>query len=262
MFKVVILPLALSVGISLSGAGYAAALHQLSPALRSLDLDGQWQLTYGPIKSVDTLKQDLTAPPAEDTTIPATVPGNVELDMIAAGKLPDPTIGMRARELLKLEPYQWWYKRTFTAPELQNGEKAQLVFDGLDCLGTIWVNGKLAGRADDMFIPQQFDVTSLLLPAGSNNEVLVRIDPAAIVADQTPRYPGELGDYWGQGKVRKAPEMYGWDVVPRIISAGLWRDVHLDLLEPTHISSIYWSTVSVDIEKKDGGSDASVDHCN
>ena len=229
---------------------HAAGVDHLSPAIRSLNLDGTWQLTYGRIKSVDTLKQDLTAPPADDTTIPATVPGNVELDMIAAGKLEDPTIGLRARDLLKLEPYQWWYRRTFQTPKLDNGDKAELVFDGLDCLGTVWVNGKLAGRAADMFIPYRFDVTSLLRPAGNDNEVLVRIDPAATVAEQTPHYPGELGDYWGQGKVRKAPEMYGWDVVPRIVSAGLWRDVHLDLVRPTHINSIYWSTVSVDVPKK------------
>ena len=125
-----------------------------------------------------------------------------------------------------------------------------MIFDGLDCLGTVWVNRKMAGRAADMFIPYRFDVTPLLKPAGQENEVLVRIDPAIIVAQQTPHYPGELGNYWGQARVRKAPDMYGWNLGPRIVSAGLWRGVHLDLVRPTHIASIYWATASVDLQKR------------
>ena len=56
--------------------------------MRRIDLDGTWELTYGPQqpggpRSLDELQS--TGWP----TIPATVPGNVELDLIAAGHLPE-----------------------------------------------------------------------------------------------------------------------------------------------------------------------------
>ena len=224
---------------------------QLSPACRSVTLDGTWQLSYGPVKSLDTLKEDLTQPPSDYSTIPATVPGDTGLDLMAAGKVKDPTVGKNVFELLKYETYQWWYKRTFPTPQLNAGEKAELVFDGLDCLGTVWVNGKLAGRAADMFIAHRFDVTSLLHPAGEQNEVLVRIDPA-LLAGRVQCYPGEwhLFGHWNHLTIRKSGFQYGWDVAPRIIGAGLWQSVRLEMTKPTHLRSVYWTTKVISLEKK------------
>ncbi|MBN1554562.1 MAG: hypothetical protein JXA11_07435, partial [Phycisphaerae bacterium] len=53
--------------------------------MQSVSLDGVWELAYGP-------QQDAKPDPARwregRTCIPATVPGNVELDLIAAGQFP------------------------------------------------------------------------------------------------------------------------------------------------------------------------------
>ena len=38
------------------------------------------------------------------------------------------------------------------------GDHLELVFDGLDCLGTVWVMTAL-GKTDNMFIDYRFDVT-------------------------------------------------------------------------------------------------------
>ena len=42
--------------------------------------------------------------------------------------------------------------------------------------------------------------------------------------------------------------MYGWDIMPRIVSAGLWRDVRLEFSPSVRFSSVHWFTRSVDIE--------------
>src|ERR1022692_2854478 len=60
----------------------AAALHHPS---RSVNLNGTWKLTYGPCPDAPkNLPQ--SSPPADWPTIAAAVPGNVELDMVAAGR--------------------------------------------------------------------------------------------------------------------------------------------------------------------------------
>ena len=52
-----------------------------------VSLNGAWKLTYGPQQpDSPTTPQQLAS--SNWPTVPATVPGNVELDLIAAGKLP------------------------------------------------------------------------------------------------------------------------------------------------------------------------------
>ncbi len=242
-------------GIAQAATSQAArtdSVVSLTPARRGVSLNGKWQLTYGPIKDLGVLKQDLSQPPADFATIPATVPGNVELDLMAVCRLPDLYHGTNVHQALKLEANQWWYRRTFAAPVVPKGEKAELVFDGLDCVGTVWLNGKLAGRSANMLIPHRFDVTGLLRPE-SENEVLVRIDPAVLVARQTHHTPDQFnwpGHWERMTFVRKSEGQYGFDMSPRIISAGLWRDVRLEVTRPTHWQSVYWATKQVDRAKK------------
>jgi beta-mannosidase len=65
------------------------------------------------------------------------VPGNVELDLAAAGRIEPLEKGNRVYQALNLESHQWWYRRTFEAAPGNPDEKAELVFDGLDYLGTV-----------------------------------------------------------------------------------------------------------------------------
>jgi len=54
-----------------------------------------------------------------------------------------------------------------------------LVFEGLDCVSDIWVNGRKAGQAGNILIDQRFDVTPFLKPRGEN-DLCVRILPAVL----------------------------------------------------------------------------------
>jgi beta-mannosidase len=38
----------------------------------------------------------------------------------------------------------------------------------------------------------------------------------------------------------------GWDIAPRIVSSGIWRDVELKVMKDTEIEELYIATVSVD----------------
>jgi beta-mannosidase len=213
----------------------------------SISLDGEWQLCYG--------LHDRNTPVAPDElknrewpVITGRVPGNVELDLLSAGEIEDPEKGSNVYDLRKYEAYQWWYYRTFETPGHAEGERIQLVFEGLDCFGTIWINHQPAGKTDNMLIGHRFDITDLLEPEGENT-IHVRIDPAVPESQKyiTPAV-GVRWDLWvEQLHVRKAPHMYGWDIMPRLVSAGLWRGVRLDIRKPTRIEQAYWMTNEVDL---------------
>lgn len=214
-------------------------------------LNGAWKLYYGPY--------DKNAPMTPDEIklgkwpeIPAVVPGNVELDLLSAGKIKNPETGNNIYALRKYEAYQWWYSRTFETPRLDTGERADLVLDGLDCFGTIWVNNQLVGKTDNMLISHRFDITDLLKPGG-NNSIYIRIDPA--VAEAQKYINNVIGFRGGdplveEVHIRKAPHMYGWDIMPRLVSAGLWRGVSLEIKKPTRFEQVYWMTNTVDVAKK------------
>ena len=221
-----------------------------SQGIESTSLNGSWKLSYGQF--------DKTAPQNPDElkkanwpVIEATVPGNVELDLQSAGIIKNPETGNHIYDLRKYEAYQWWYNRTFETPKLNTGERAILLFEGLDCYGKIWVNDKLVGTTDNMLIDYRFDITDFLKTEGSNT-IYVSIDPAVI---QSQKYiNGVIGTRTFQSGeelyVRKAPHMYGWDIMPRLISAGLWRGVSLEVKKTTRIEQVYWMTNDVNVEQK------------
>lgn len=216
---------------------------------RITSLNGTWSLTYGACPDYPK-NTPQTVPPADWPTVPAKVPGNVEIDLAAAGKIEPLEKGNRVLQALKLEDHQWWYKRKFLAAHGEPGEKPELVFEGLDCIATLWLNGKPIGSSANMLVAQRFDVSSAILP-GQMNEVVVRIDPAVLVGLTYPRTGWEhpANDHWEHLHVRKAAHMYGWDIMPRIVGAGIWKDVYLEWVEPARITGAYWFTRSVDVKQ-------------
>ena len=222
----------------------------LNPALAAQDtaipLDGRWSLAYWPqAEKPVTDPSQLKSLPVE--TVPATVPGNVELDLLAAGRIADPTIGSRVYALRRFEGYQWCYSRGFPGPVLRPGQRLQLHFGGIDCLASIWLNGRHVGEADNMLIEHAYDITELL-GRGGDNELQVILRSAVIEAQGYPL--GVLGiraDGNPESEpIRKAPHSYGWDIMPRLVSAGLWRGVELRVLEAVRFEDVHWMTLRVD----------------
>ena len=220
--------------------------------MASLTLNGAWQLTFGPQGESGARGPDESPRPAADwPTIPATVPGNVELDLLAARLIQEPSRGHHIYDLRPYEAYEWWYSRRFSSPQLNAGQRAELVFEGLDCYGTVWLNGKLLGHTDNMLIAHRFDATEHLR-AGEENELTVRIASAVLEGRRFQSVPGEFafGTNWESLHTRKAPHGYGWDILPRLVSAGLWREVRVDVLDPNRFRAVYWTTLSVDAARR------------
>ncbi len=207
-----------------------------------LDLGGQWDLYYGPeTAAAPTDPGSLVA--AGLPRLQAAVPGNVELALLGAGLLPPLEKGNNIYLLRQWEGTQWWYVRRFKAPAAPAGGKLELVFEGLDCLATLWLNGTLLGRADNMLIPHRFDITATV-HAGGDNELVVRLASVVLAGRARCNEAIESGAFESLA-IRKAPHMYGWDIMPRVVSAGIWRDVYIESVPATHWRSVYWATLAV-----------------
>jgi len=175
--------------------------------------------------------------------LPAQVPGNVELDLVRAGLLQDPFIGANIHQIRLYEGCEYWYTRSFTLPAEPACRDWNLTFEGLDLLAEIWVNGQKVGGAANMLVPHQFSVSGALR-WGAENTIAVRLSSAINFARRQQYDPHEMSweQRWEGLRLRKAPHVWGWDILPRAVSAGIWRSVHLDPVEPEGFEWIYYWT--------------------
>ncbi len=211
--------------------------------MTTFSLDGEWLLYHFEhgTQAIHT-PADLLA--SELTPIPATVPGNVEIDLQRAGILPDPFVGDNIRLLRPFEFHEWWYRREFTPPGDYAGQRVELVFEGLDTFATLWINGQPVGQSANMLVPHRFEVTGRVR-AGQANEIVLRLDSAMAEASRRTYDAGTLSweHRWEGLYVRKAAHMWGWDILPRLVSAGIWRPVYLQTVPEYAIEQLYFWTV-------------------
>ncbi len=103
-----------------------------------MTLDGTWQLWGFPQADSPVHRpQDLAQHPA----IAAIVPGNAELDLARNGLLPEDLYhAENMRTLRAYEAHEWWYRREFEVTAALSSKNPEIVFGGLDCLATYWLD--------------------------------------------------------------------------------------------------------------------------
>ena len=180
---------------------------------RALSLNGAWRVA----KAGDLL------------WLPATVPGCIHTDLLAAGKIPDPFHRDNEKELQWIGEADWTYRRRFEVPaEILKHDRVRLHCDGLDTLAVVSVNGQKVGAADNMFRTWEFDVKSLLQPGENVIEIAFASPLPLMKARHAARPLYEwIGPHETPGRawVRKEPCNFGWDWGPVFITCGIWRDI-------------------------------------
>jgi beta-mannosidase len=223
----------------------ALVLLAVTATAQTVDLNGSdWSLSFWVQP-----EEAVTAPagiPAGAQCIPATVPGNVDIDLMAAGLEADPRIGNNNYLTRKWECYQWCYTKDFNVPALEPGRHYELFFGGIDTIADIWLNGEHVGRAENMMIEHVYDVTKLLRAGSNKLQVIIQ---SSVIYGRKPFFGAISFGHSASPEsvnIRKAPHTFGWDILPRVVSAGLWRKVELRKVEPVRIRDVYWLTATID----------------
>jgi len=220
------------------------------PAVETLQisLDGKWRLFHFPqgkyqITEPEQLKAKGLA------SIEASVPGEVALDLSRAGELPsDLFYGENITKLKPYELHEWWYQREFAIPAGMSGRRVELRFHGVDCLATYWLNGTRLGESADALVEQSVDVTGKLNTTGPNSLTIRLRSPIieAAAKHYDPAYTVSGVTNQDGTWIRRPAHSYGWDIMPRAVTAGLWRPVEL-IFHGTHeISDMYFATLSAE----------------
>ena len=98
----------------------------------------------------------------EAQSFAASVPGEVRLDLLRAGRLQgDPFYGRNNDQSRWVEERDWWYWRDFDLT-VQPGQRAWLQLHGADYYTWTYLNGQLLGEHEGMFSRQVYEITRLL----------------------------------------------------------------------------------------------------
>ena len=237
--------------------GLALALaisHAWAAPPTAMTLDTGWQ-----VRLVPGQEQGKTYPKAA-RWLPAQVPGAVQTDLIAARIVPDPFYRDNESKIQWAGLSDWQYQTHFNvdAATLKR-EHVELVFDGLDTFAEVTLNGKPLLSADNMFRQWRVDAKSLLTRGDNVLEVTLyspikKIQPW--LAKQPYALPGAYDSAFGDEPqarhsstyVRKAPYNFGWDWGPRMVNAGIWKDVRVEAWDAVRVDSLHIAQQRVDAD--------------
>ena len=206
----------------------------------SLDLTGKWEFKQYPLSS--RRMRDLDSADWQE----AVVPSSIFTSLIAADKIKQSDINANPENFFWVSEKPWIYRKIFdVCEELLGCDRVDLVFDGLDTIASIWLNDKLVGKTNNMFIPFRFDVTGLLNPR--DNSLLVKFEPAVQYAKKLmSRYTSfSESDFRNPYRVyiRKAQYQFGWDFCPALPGCGIWRPVRLEGTKKARLAGLHIRTV-------------------
>ncbi|MHA2363083.1 MAG: glycosyl hydrolase 2 galactose-binding domain-containing protein [Candidatus Hodarchaeales archaeon] len=115
----------------------------------------------------------------------------------------------------------------------QISENLKLIFEQIDTISEIYLNGSLLGKVSNAFRQYQFSVPNKILRQGKNLLSLFIFPPMSYV-DQNTLLP-EIRD---RVFVRRPTYNYGWDFAPRAVLVGI-REVQLKSEEKLSINDIF-----------------------
>ncbi|EIW52338.1 glycoside hydrolase [Trametes versicolor FP-101664 SS1] len=162
---------------------------------------------------------------------PATsFPSEIHAELIKAKRIPDPFVGFNEHEVQWVGEREWLYRTSFEL-EVESRERShfELLFEGLDTVCDVYLNGAHILAADNMFRAYSVSVPrSSLKDAG--NSLLLHFKSAKLVAKELEaRYGRVRAGSTNLGDPSRGPE---------IMTCGPYRPIKL-LAYTLRIASVY-----------------------
>ena len=189
--------------------------------------------TVGPHKGMDG---------EPSATIPAMVPGAVQLDWAASECWPPYWQGENPRAYRWMEEMFWTYEAPVDAPALLDGARLFFVCGGIDYQFAIRLNDETLHRQEGMFTPVEIELTGKVSP-GDMLKVTIFPAPKSLTpgTSAASEHKSKVADTWfawdtlptdnhTQANSSCKPAVsYGWDFHPRLIPLGVWKEAFLEV---------------------------------
>ena len=197
--------------------------------METLNLAGKWKLSRAADKEI----------------IDAIVPGDNMSALLDAGKIKDPYYALNEVDLQWIGREDWKYSKTFKVTKTFLAKKSvYLSCEYVDTIAEIRVNGKLAGKTDNMFVRYRLEVKKFLKEGENTIEFFIKSPENTAVAEakkmkyKVPytQFPIQSPD---RNMIRKVACHAGWDWGPCLMVSGIYGEVTLNATDDGRIEYVY-----------------------
>ncbi len=196
--------------------------------MRRIDLAGEWQLLRAGTKE----------------GVPALVPGDTHSALLAAGRIPDPYVGMNELSVQWVGREDWSYERSFQVDgAFLSEDQVFLSCDSLDTVAEVFLNGKKIGSSDNMFTRLCFDAKPFLR-SGANTIRVSFASSERTATERAARLPYPVPHVRNpvqspnRNLVRKVQCHSGWDWGPCLMVAGIAGEISLGAFSDVRIDYV------------------------
>lgn len=220
----------------------------------------QTAITIGPweVARYDGANPDNTQPVTDNLDwLPASVPGVVQYDLTAAGKLENPYASTKAAFAAAwVAGSDWLYRAEFDLPDAcGQAETVLLRLNGVDTHGEVWLGGVFLGATANAYRAYGFTVDKELL-AARGNVLLVRVKShRRMIAGRREDMErlgvgGETEGLFGKAMLRRYQRSFyaGSSLLnlgTGVLGIGINRPVELVLYPGAYLSDLTFRTDSV-----------------
>ncbi|MBC7725552.1 MAG: glycoside hydrolase family 2 protein [Burkholderiaceae bacterium] len=170
-------------------------------------------------------------------SLPATVPGSIHTDLLAAGLIADPYLDDNERLQAWIGACDWEYRTTFEWSD-EGFDEAELVFEGLDTVARVELNGTVIADTRNMHRTYRAGVRSLL--RAGKNELTIAFESPVRHADRESLEQGYRPhvNHHPYNSIRKMACNFGWDWGPDAATVGIWRPITLQSWSGARLDSV------------------------
>lgn len=198
-------------------------------AIRVAPLASGWTLAEGAPGAITT--PDALGSAAL-SWLPVDVPSTVASALRGAGLW---SLDAPAR---RFDASDWWYRTSFRADPVEDGEELWLTFDGIASIADVWLNGRLVLEVAGMFTAHEVRIDQLV---GADNELAIccrSLDAAVAARRARPRWRVPMLEQqqlrWHRASLLgRAP---GWS--PPVAPVGVWRGVQLEYRRGVQVTDV------------------------
>ncbi len=196
-------------------------------------LDPTWLLTF-------------TSPEGKEYKTDISIPSNIEPTLQSLGLIDDymPADSEYATEKFNFVD-DWTYTTSFEYKN-ENGVTQNLVFEGIDTIAEIYLNGEKVLDACDMHMVYKVALDGVAKEGKNELKVIIRSSELWAREHTHDNFlfrHAQNSYYDSQTYLRKARHQWGWDNAPRLITSGIWRPVYIESLPDERFDDIYLHTI-------------------
>lgn len=220
-------------------AGALITMQPLEKDLKRLkeiiDINGPWEFREFP----DTARRmsDLE----EGRWLAVSQPGSVILSLANAGILHLADVYADPEAFGWIGRQDWVFRCHFVMLEAHcKAQQVELVLEGLDTVTQIWVNEKLVGKTESMFVGHRFDIKPWI--RSGQNTLTIKFCSTRQYAETLVNRYGTAGDPL-RAYIRKAQYQFGSALGPELLDCGIIGPVRVECCGPADIDDIHIRTI-------------------